>query len=232
MADEKYYKDDYEDDFDPDDFDDDSLPYVNNYPQQETENKFWIPMLTAGLAVVALAVGVAWYSLSSDLAELEEQLAAMPRITPGVAEHDHPPGDELVLLESQILELAEQVRLQQEVIELFREPPAPEPQPEAAAGAEPATPAATAPVELPRGPGQWLINLGSFRQQEKAASWAESLTADGYPIEVAQAQSGGSTVYRVRVTGLPDRDEAQRVVEMMQEKHKLKGIWVTRISKP
>lgn len=233
MAQQDQYDDEYEDDFDPDDFEDDALPYVTQYSENAPHN-LWTPMLAAGLVVLTLALGYAWYSLSSGLGDVEGRLASMPKMPPGLVEHEHPESERLRDMQLQIDSLLEQLMLQQGMIDALQEQLMAATQAQAPApAATPATqavaqPAAAAPVELPRGPGKWLINLGSFTSEEKANTWAQSLTADGYRVTAAAAQSGGKTVYRVRVTGLPDRSEAQRVSKLMQDKHDLEGIWVSR----
>jgi cell division septation protein DedD len=97
---------------------------------------------------------------------------------------------------------------------------------QAPAAAEPSTSPA-APVETPRPVGKWVINLGSFKQESSAQVWADTLSADSYPIEVSGTRKAGTTLYRVRVTGLPNKTEARRIVGMMQDEHKLKGLWIS-----
>lgn len=246
--DEEDFRDGYDEDSELDDFDNDSLPYVSSYSEKEPSG-LWLPMLAAALLAVSLALGFTWYSLHQDIATLEQRLAKIPQMPPGVVDHEHPPSPEFERLEVQLQLFASELQERRELLALAgqptetaedlaggQEPSALKEEPSAlrvepsAPKEEPSAPRvepSPAPVEPPRAAGKWVINLGSFKNEDSARAWANKLTADGYPVEVAPSTRSGATLYRVRVTGLPNKTEASRIVALMQANHQLKGMWVS-----
>jgi cell division protein FtsN len=66
---------------------------------------------------------------------------------------------------------------------------------------------APAPALRAAGSGEFLVQAGSFRSQDNAERARERLGAIA-PVEVAQAQFGDETLYRVRVGPFASREAA------------------------
>jgi len=80
----------------------------------------------------------------------------------------------------------------------------------------------------PAAGGQWFVNFGSYAQRGPAARWAQRLQPAQGTVRVTTAQVDGEQLYRVRVTGLVDRDTAERVARELERNHQLSRLWVGR----
>jgi cell division septation protein DedD len=83
-------------------------------------------------------------------------------------------------------------------------------------------PAATTSV----GTGPWFVNFGSYATREMADSWAARLKPGAGKVIVMPITSGGRTLYRLRVIGMPDRDSAMQVARKLQTELQVAELWV------
>jgi cell division septation protein DedD len=74
----------------------------------------------------------------------------------------------------------------------------------------------------------WFVNFGSYTRRVVAEQWSEQLNVNGGEVIVQTAEAGGRAVYRVRVTGLPDRDTAERVATGLEREFQLPRLWIGR----
>jgi len=79
----------------------------------------------------------------------------------------------------------------------------------------PARPAAQPAPEVPAraaaatGEPRWMIQLGSFSEQDNAHRLADRVSTYGYQAEVSAFRAGGRTMHRVRVGPADSRNEAE-----------------------
>ncbi len=66
------------------------------------------------------------------------------------------------------------------------------------------------------GSSGWVVQVGSFASQGTAAKLAKDLRADGYESFVMPVKSGGSTLYRVRIGPVKDREDAVRTLNRLK----------------
>lgn len=85
-----------------------------------------------------------------------------------------------------------------------------------------AKPAATASVAS----GPWFVNFGSYATREMADSWAARLKPGAGKVIVMPTTSGGRTLYRLRVIGMPDRDSARQVARKLETDLQVAELWV------
>jgi cell division septation protein DedD len=110
--------------------------------------------------------------------------------------------------------------------------------PKPAAAARPATtPAATkaAPKQAATAAGasaatggDWFVNFSSYSQRSVADNWLKKLKPSAGKAVVIPGARDGRTFYRVRVVGLTDRAQAQKVASQLQAAHNLPPLWVGR----
>ena len=74
----------------------------------------------------------------------------------------------------------------------------------------------------------WFVNFGSYTRRVVAEQWSEQLNVTGGEVIVQTAEAGGRAVYRVRVTGLPDRDTAERVATGLEREFQRPRLWIGR----
>lgn len=94
---------------------------------------------------------------------------------------------------------------------------------EASAGAQPEAPAApvpmrtTAEVEVEAVPG-WLVQVGSFGDEENARQVAGRLVEAGFTARLYPHTSGGNLMYRVRVGPEPSREGADEIASSLRNR--------------
>lgn len=101
-----------------------------------------------------------------------------------------------------------------------RKEPASQPQPVApSARPEPTvrTPVASS-APAPRSTSGWAVQLGSFSSRATAERLTGELRAEGYEAFVMPVESGGATLYRVRVGPMPSRDSAEATLRKVKDK--------------
>ncbi len=106
------------------------------------------------------------------------------------------------------------------------------------AAAKPAEPAAPPPVaakpkptqpatrKTPPPAGDWFVNFSSYSQRSVAESWARKLQPAAGKAVVQPGSRDGKTFYRVRIIGLADRAQAERVAGQLQTAYGLPKLWV------
>jgi DedD protein len=73
----------------------------------------------------------------------------------------------------------------------------------------------------------WIVQLGSFTEEDNAQSLNEKLRTAGYPSFVEPLKRDGKISYRVRVGPEIKRSEADMLLKKLKEKMQLDGIVVS-----
>lgn len=97
---------------------------------------------------------------------------------------------------------------------------------EASPPASPVTaPAASpTPAEVNDGSLAWVVQVGSFSQQDNAMKLRDRLRSEGFTAFVDRASSAGKTIWRVRVGPELKRENAEKQRLRLQQQMKLEGI--------
>ncbi|GAB5412648.1 MAG: hypothetical protein Cons2KO_02510 [Congregibacter sp.] len=74
--------------------------------------------------------------------------------------------------------------------------------------------------------GPWFVNFGSYAQRDVAQRWASRLETSSGEVVVQSATAAGKQLYRVRVVGLADQDEAERIATRLERQYQLPRLWV------
>ena len=82
-------------------------------------------------------------------------------------------------------------------------------------------------VKVDVGLSAWIVQLGSFTEEDNAQSLNEKLRKAGYPAFVEPLKKNGKISYRVRVGPEIRRSEADLLLKNLKDKMKLDGIVVT-----
>ncbi len=82
-------------------------------------------------------------------------------------------------------------------------------------------------VKVDVGLSAWIVQLGSFTDEENAESLNEKLRKAGYPAFVEPLKKDGKMSYRVRVGPEIKRSEADFLLKRLKERMKLDGIVVS-----
>lgn len=109
--------------------------------------------------------------------------------------------------------------------------PAEKPKPVAAApkpAPEPKLPTVQLPPMAPAGAqSSYTIDLGSFRSEANAESFAQEIHKRGYPVEIdAQRDAFGQGWYYVRLGHYPDSIEAAQQLEAFESREGINGVLV------
>jgi len=104
--------------------------------------------------------------------------------------------------------------------------PAPAARPPAARPAAPAAAGPAAAEPAPPAAGEVVIQVLSSRDREQAQSMVERLLASGRDAYLSPVESGGQTLYRVRIGPFADRAQAQRVADEVRRQFKV-DTWIT-----
>jgi len=67
--------------------------------------------------------------------------------------------------------------------------------------------------------GKWKLYLGSFERQADALALYDSLRRDGYPARIRPQPRDGGQLYRVRLAGFPNEQEAAALGERLKATH-------------
>ena len=92
--------------------------------------------------------------------------------------------------------------------------PAPTPEPK---------PAAT-PAQAAAGP--WFVNFAAYSREADARTRADSLQVSAGAVRVLSVDVDGRTLYRVRITGLPDRERAESLARELEKNYGVGRLWV------
>jgi cell division protein FtsN len=86
---------------------------------------------------------------------------------------------------------------------------------------------AEAPVSS-RHEGQWVINLASLGSRQQAENFQSKAGMKGFDTSLQQATVRGKEYWRVQVTGLATRNEAEARGEAIKQRLGLKEIWISK----
>ena len=100
--------------------------------------------------------------------------------------------------------------------------PAPNPPPTTATPKQAST---TAGASSAQG-GDWFVNFSSYGQRSAADKWLRKLKPSAGKAVVIPGARDGRTFYRVRIVGLADRAQAEKVAAQLQSAHNLPPLWV------
>jgi len=205
-----------------------------------------VSLAVAALALALLALGGVGVvkersELQAQVRDLQAQLARRP--TAEEAQGDRTAARELqarvqvlaadlaslegdyALLQDELAAAREQLAESEAALETARaEVAAAKAAAKASAKAASERPAAAAPAAG----GGWFVNFGTYAQRSDAASRASRLTVDKGEVVIQDAQSGGRTLYRVRVIGLASRDAAESVARDLEARFGLSKLWIGR----
>jgi DedD protein len=145
-----------------------------------------------------------------------EAIEPLPPIEQSAAEAGAPAGGEAAAESGQSASKAEKQPAGQagETGAAAGEPEA-EPEPE---------PAPASDSESGSEPGEWIVQVGSFRRQANAEVLRDKLKSGGFDAFVETAEAGTGPVYRVRIGPHARRDEAEALVERLKEQGDYQGI--------
>jgi cell division septation protein DedD len=225
-----------------DDLDDDDADY--SQPRRDVP---WLLLGAGALALVLLlAGGYGVMQQRNDLQAEIRQLRARLATTPNT-ESIAAVREEQAQLQAQNAELATAYQaLQQEAerlqsaLEELRAAPAAAPPPAARTATATATPAAAKPAAASPAPaatrsvaaqpaaaptrtvaGDWFVNFAAYREEATAKSWASRLKVTKGTVEVQQIQTNGQRLYRVRVSNLASRADANEIARALGREHKV-----------
>lgn len=74
--------------------------------------------------------------------------------------------------------------------------------------------------------GDWFVNFSSYSQRSAAESWLAKIKPGAGKAVIQPVTSNGATLYRLRVVGLADRSQAEKVAAQLQAAHGLPKLWV------
>lgn len=105
----------------------------------------------------------------------------------------------------------------------------PEPKPEPAPPKEAQPQAAPQPEDAksPAVTDGWIVQLGSFAQQDNAEDLNKKLQTASYDTFVEPADQSGARVYRVRIGPQPSREAAEKLRDAIKAKFGINGIVVS-----
>jgi cell division septation protein DedD len=67
--------------------------------------------------------------------------------------------------------------------------------------------------------GRWKLYVGSYQQQLEALSVYDSLRREGYPVRIQPQQGDGGQVYRVRLAGFANQQEANALGSRLKQSY-------------
>ncbi len=105
-------------------------------------------------------------------------------------------------------------------------PPVPAPKPLPAPAARPSV--NETPDRQSAGPAAWVVQLGSFSNEQNAWALRDKLRNKGYRAFVERVSEGSNIVIRVRIGPELQRAKAEAVQQKLEKEMKLKGIVMSR----
>jgi len=76
-------------------------------------------------------------------------------------------------------------------------------------------------------PQAWVVQVGSFSDKAKAVKLKESLQKDGYKAFVRSVKKDGKTINRVMIGPKLDKQQALKIKQAVDKKHKLKTLVIS-----
>lgn len=188
--------------------------------QQRSATQEEVRQLQAALATAASPAEVA--ASREALQSLEQRYAQQQASFDALLLENRRLEDTVAGLESQLAK--QQAAVAQPVAPKPTAKPVAKPPPPAAKPAPP-KPAAK-PAVATSGSGDWFVNFSSYSQRSAAESWSRKLQPAAGRAVVAPVSSNGKTLYRVRIVGLNNRAQAEKVASQLQSAHGVSKLWV------
>ena len=186
--------------------------------QQRATAEHEIRRLQALLATAASPAEVA--ATRETLREMEQQNEEYLAENEVLTLYNKRLADEVVKLEQQLAGQQEPVPMESE--------PAKDEGPELATTKPAREPASASTDKAVTAGGEWFVNFSSYSRQSAAENWAKKLSPVAGNTVVVSTTTEGNTLYRLRVVGLADRAEAEKVAADLESIHKLPPLWVGR----
>ncbi len=234
--------------------DEDEEWYEEDYLEQGQTDTGWPLRLVIVAAIALVILGIGAYGVLQERADAQEELRALratlaTSVSPDDVRDNREALRELQRSNAELAKLAEGLaqenRMLQGAIAELETSLAAAPQipattsakTEAPAAAETSNAASEAPQssakKTPSKPtpiapsgGDWFVNFGSYTSKSTAGIWAARLKpATGKTVVVAGVKDG-KTYYRVRVIGLADRDEGNKVARGLEKALGVSRLWV------
>ncbi len=224
------------------------------YLEQEHTDSGWPLRLVVVAAIALVILGIGAYGVLQERADAQEELQELratlaTSISPDDIRDNREALRELQRSNAELAKLAEVLaqenRMLQEAIAALeaslaatpesQAPKSVKPEPAAAAEVSSATPVArqapaktTPPKPAPSAPsgGHWFVNFASYTSKSTAETSAAQLKPAAGKTVVVAVVKDGKTYYRVRVIGLADRDEGNKVARGLEKALGVSRLWV------
>ena len=72
----------------------------------------------------------------------------------------------------------------------------------------------------------WFVNFSTYRNRSTSENWVIKLSLLAGKAVIAPANRDGKIFYRVRIVGLGDRAQAEKVAGQLQSAHNMPPLWV------
>jgi cell division septation protein DedD len=76
----------------------------------------------------------------------------------------------------------------------------------------------------------WLINLGIYGSEEAANKMRDSVQGLGYAAHIVPTLGGENAIYKVQLGNFGSRSAAQNIVDQLENKTGITGLWVSRLN--
>ncbi|MGB7932892.1 MAG: SPOR domain-containing protein [Gammaproteobacteria bacterium] len=185
--------------------------------------------LIGAIVIIALAVIFIPMILEGPDDELSPRTQDMPppptidyqtEVELEVPEESTEPAESLAdtTTEQEVSAVTEPPMSQPEAVTIEAEVPAKPAEPVVAKPTSPGIPSRTATASTP---GGWILQVGSFSQQDNALSLRDRLKKSGYQASVKDVKGAGGTIHRVLVGPVNDRTAAERLRDKLASEQKL-----------
>jgi cell division septation protein DedD len=225
-------------------------PETQDYPFDDpaattASNPARWPMALAGLAVVAISLmAIGGYGVIDERAglrlELEQLQGAMANaIGPEEAANLRQQAGRLAARNLELTAQMNTLQLENQGLadtitglesqletQLAAPAPAPAPVPEPAKPSPAEQKAQSLSAVAAGSRGNWFVNFSSYGQRSVAESWAARIQPLQGTVAITTAKSGDKTMYRVRVVGLEDKAQAEKVARKLEQDYKLPATWI------
>jgi DedD protein len=184
--------------------------------------------LIGAIVIIALAVIFIPMILEGPDDELSPRTQDMPppptidyqsEVELAVPEESTEPAETLAdTTEQEVSAVPESPMSQPEAVTIEAEVPAKPAEPVVAKQTSPGIPSRTATASTQ---GGWIVQVGSFSQQDNALSLRDRLKKSGYQASVKDVKGAGGTIHRVLVGPVSDRAAAERLRDKLASEQKL-----------
>lgn len=76
----------------------------------------------------------------------------------------------------------------------------------------------------------WLVNLGTFSSEEAAETVRENVSALGYNVRIVRTSADNKSVLKVQLGDFTSWRSAQSIVDQLETKTGITGLWVSRLN--